>query len=629
MPKRGFQHFSFALAIAGSIAIFGLTPSRAGAQTQVNVTSDEVPGEVVVRYKHQLSHPDTQKSLSQLQGKAVIHSSIHELNIHHLRITDGSSHHDLIQKLNRDSAVQYAEPNFYVRLNQNANDPNLAASSGAVQMQSISGGGSYGQNFANVHIAQAWTAMNTPTYTPVVAVIDTGIDYNHNVFTSSSAVWTNSAEIPSNGIDDDGNGFIDDVRGWNFYSGNNNPYDDNGHGTHVSGIVIGVAQNILASSLQTSLIKIMPLKFMGSDGTGTTSAAVSAIYYAANNGAKVINNSWGGSSYSQSLHDALTYAYSRGLVISSAAGNYSTNDDSTPMYPASLAVPSQITVAASDNSDNLAYFSSFGPSTVHVGSPGLTIYSTWPGNSFAYLSGTSMAAPFVAGLAALASTQASQLTGYQVKQMVTGGATAVSALHSLTVYGSRVDALGAVQMAQANTRTPASQPSYSAVPPAGVSTGSSSAGGAGCGTIAASAASSLGLGGSGMGPTGATLLVLMLLPLAVWFAVDAQAAKKVSRRRFERFRLETAVQFLVEGRQFEGRLATIGLGGLSFSADAGLEKGGDVVMMIAGPEGQEGIEVAGRIVWSENSKAYGVQFGPLADGVQQEIRRWTSFLSKS
>ena len=134
----------------------------------------------------------------------------------------------------------------------------------------------------------------TSPVTPVVAVIDTGLDYNHEVFVDANAVWRNTDEIASNGIDDDGNGYIDDIRGWNFVANNNNPMDDEDHGTHVSGIVLGISQNIFATTLAAAKIKIMPLKFLDSSGSGATSDAVEAIYYAIANGATVINASWGG-----------------------------------------------------------------------------------------------------------------------------------------------------------------------------------------------------------------------------------------------------------------------------------------------------------------------------------------------
>ena len=263
---------------------------------------------------------------------------------------------------------------------------------------------------------------------------------------------------------------------------------------------------------------------------------------------------------------------------------------------------------------------------MQVAGPGVDVYSTYPGNEFVYLSGTSMATPFVAGLAALAMSQAPQLTGYQIKTLLEQGANPVASLQGVISTSSRVNALGAVQQAQANTGTAASQPGYTASVPAGVSTGGSG-GGAGCGLI--STALTGRSGGSGMGPSSVMMLALLLLPLGVWVMVDVQASRTTRRRKHDRYRLSSLVRLSIDGREIDGRLATIGLGGVSFSSEALLQKGGTVSMMIVGPEGREKISAVGRVVWSENSHAYGVQFAPLQQTVQDEIKRWTTKLVKT
>ncbi len=145
---------------------------------------------------------------------------------------------------------------------------------------------------AAIGVQNIWSSSTVPTVKPIVAVIDTGLDINHSVIRNTGALWTNPNETPGDGIDNDGNGYIDDVHGWNYVDNNGNMYDDDGHGTHVAGIILSVDQNIYTTPLRQSKIQIMPLKFLNANGVGTTSNAIRAVYYAVNNGARVLNNSW-------------------------------------------------------------------------------------------------------------------------------------------------------------------------------------------------------------------------------------------------------------------------------------------------------------------------------------------------
>ena len=201
--------------------------------------------------------------------------------------------------------------------------------------------------------------------------------------------------------DNDVNGYVDDWRGWDFINGDNNPADDQGHGTHVAGTIGAVGDNGVGVVGVNWNVRLMGLKFLGSDGSGTTADAVSAILYAAANGADVLNNSWAGGDFSRSLLEAIQFADARDSLFVAAAGNDGTDNDSAPTYPASYDVPNVLAVAASDSNDRHAFFSNFGKRSVDVSAPGVNIYSTWPGGSYQYASGTSMAAPHAAGIAAL------------------------------------------------------------------------------------------------------------------------------------------------------------------------------------------------------------------------------------
>lgn len=242
----------------------------------------------------------------------------------------------------------------------------------------------------------------------VIAIIDTGVDYNHIDLRNN--IWVNSAEIPGNGIDDDGNGYIDDVNGWDFVGDDNDPMDDNGHGTHVAGIV--AAENNKTGTVGVAYnCKIMCLKAGNSSGYFNNSDIAEAIQYAYMNGASVINMSFGGSSISIAVEDALMDAYNQ-CVLVAAAGNESLCNNINCLvhkrgvcYPAALSYVIGV-MSCNANGTTRSAFSNFdhypyGTVEYEVYACGEQIPSTWPGNKYAALSGTSMACPVVAGIAAV------------------------------------------------------------------------------------------------------------------------------------------------------------------------------------------------------------------------------------
>jgi len=249
----------------------------------------------------------------------------------------------------------------------------------------------------------AWD-VTTGSNAIVVAVIDTGADYNHPDLAEN--IWVNPGEIPGNGIDDDGDGYVDDVHGINAVNHSGNPMDDNEHGTHVSGTIGGVGNNNRGVAGINWNVKIMPLKFLSASGSGSLAGAIEAINYMVmmkNRGVnvRVANNSWGGGGFSQALYDAIKHARDAGIVFAAAAGNESNDNDATPSYPASYNLDNVVSVAAVDSNRNLASFSNYGSSQVDIAAPGVSIISTTPGNTYQSFSGTSMATPHVTGAIAL------------------------------------------------------------------------------------------------------------------------------------------------------------------------------------------------------------------------------------
>ncbi|MGA7936347.1 MAG: S8 family serine peptidase [Kovacikia sp.] len=251
-----------------------------------------------------------------------------------------------------------------------------------------------------------------------VAVVDTGVDYTHPDLDAN--IWTNSREIAGNGIDDDGNGYIDDVRGWDFVENDNVPLDADSHGTHVSG-TISAENNGIGMTGVAYGAKIMPVRVLDANGTGTNDNVAAGIRYAANNGARVINLSLGGGGYSAAVAAAVQYAYQKGAIVVMASGNAGA---SSPDFPANLANQWGIAVGAVDINQKLASFSNdAGSSTLnYLVAPGKNIYSTIPNNRYAYFDGTSMATPHVAGVVALMLSANPSLTPAQVIQILTSTA---------------------------------------------------------------------------------------------------------------------------------------------------------------------------------------------------------------
>lgn len=251
----------------------------------------------------------------------------------------------------------------------------------------------------------------------VVAVLDTGVDYTHEDLNDN--IWKNSFEIEGNGIDDDNNGFVDDIRGWSFAENSNNPMDREGHGTHVAG-TIGAEKNNFGITGVAYDAKIMPVKVLGDDGSGSEADIVAGIYYAVNNGADVINLSLGSDFPSPAERKAIKYAYEQGVVVVMASGN---SGKPLPGYPARYATDYGISVGAVDQNFTLADFTNkAGIPLDYVVAPGVKVNSTKPGNSYQFLDGTSMASPHVAGIAALILSSNPGLTAGQVEDLITGTA---------------------------------------------------------------------------------------------------------------------------------------------------------------------------------------------------------------
>lgn len=259
----------------------------------------------------------------------------------------------------------------------------------------------------------------------IVAVLDTGYQMNHPDL--AGQFFVNPREVPGNGIDDDGSGFVDDVFGWDFVGKDSNPSNDvptEVHGTHVAGTIAARTSNGIGVASVAPNAKILPLRFLDSSGRGWLADAIQGVNYTTRlrqlgSPIVAINGSFGGGGYSQAFQDAINSANSAGITFVAAAGNAGSSNDISPSYPASYA--NVVSVAATTSNDSLASFSNFGQS-VTIAAPGQGIVSTTPNGQYAQLSGTSMAAPHVAGAIALLRSREPQLSPAQVRQRLVDSA---------------------------------------------------------------------------------------------------------------------------------------------------------------------------------------------------------------
>ena len=286
------------------------------------------------------------------------------------------------------------------------------------------------------HDIDAPAAWNALTNCAKVAVLDTGIQLNHPDLKQN--LWTNSKET-ENGLDDDGNGYVDDVQGVDIVTGRGSGNDENGHGTHVAGIIGARGNNDRGISGLCWKVKIVNVRILDAEGRGYVAQQVAGIEYALRAGAKVINCSFGGPDSSDVMRDAIAEARKQGALIVAAAGNDGVDTDTTPFYPAAYPDSHVLSVAATDERDKLASFSNYGAKTVDLAAPGDAIGSTYLKSDYLYLSGTSMAAPYVAAAAAMLHEYKSSWDTGDISSRLRQKGDELSSLRGKTAFGERLN----------------------------------------------------------------------------------------------------------------------------------------------------------------------------------------------
>jgi thermitase len=371
--------------------VFPLAPNAKAAVAATD--AKYVPDEVIVKFKPGTVSAALASINSLANAQVVKHNQKLGFDVVKLK---GKTVEQALAIYKSNPNVLYAEPNYIFHADWTPNDPYFST---------------YQWGPQKVGAPSAWdvTTSNSNVW---IAIVDTGVQYDHPDL--SGKVYL----------------------GYNFVDGNWDPYDLNGHGTHCAGIAAAVTDNGIGIAGMAPNASILAVKVLDANGSGTLDNVASGIEYAADAGANVISLSLGGPSGSTTLQNAVDYAWNKGAVLVAAAGN---NGSSAPTYPAYYS--NVISVAATDSNDNKPSWSNYG-SWVDVAAPGVNIYSTYPTNRYAYLSGTSMATPHVSGLAALLAAQGR--TNSQIRAAIQNTADPIAGTGTYWKYG-RINAANAVR----------------------------------------------------------------------------------------------------------------------------------------------------------------------------------------
>lgn len=424
-------------------AFVGVT-AMAMATTAAANAVEQIPGEYIVGLKSN----ESLTSLLTIDGVKEVRNLKTSSPYAVVTLEDNTDSKSLVT-LSSHPNVRFVEPNFVYRLIDfkshgkiSTLDPKfdllwgLKNTGNSEPNRSGNPSGNEGVEGADIDAMRAWD-ITKGSKDIVVAVIDTGVDYNHPDLAGN--MWMNSGEIAGNNIDDDGNGFVDDVYGYDFANHDANPIDGHNHGTHCAGTIAASHNDIGVAGVMADA-KIMAVKFLSDSGSGSTAGAIEAIDYATKMNADIMSNSWGGGGFSQALEEAIQRASDAGIIFTAAAGNSSSDNDTRPHYPSNYQVPNVVSVAAHTAQDTLASFSSYGKRTVHIAAPGHMVLSTFKNGEYGVYSGTSMATPHVSGALGLLLAKEGRLDHEVMKERLLYTSVPVAAYKRKVMTGGRINA---------------------------------------------------------------------------------------------------------------------------------------------------------------------------------------------
>jgi thermitase len=434
-----------------NIAILAVAVAWSASGTAVAAAPDEL----IVRFESGVGAAERATIRDKARTDLARTLPVSGMNL--LEVEPGRSTSAAERALERQDGVLYAEPNAIRRASLRPDDLHYSLLWGMENTgQAIRGVA--GSADADTDAGDAWDAGIGGGV--LVAVIDSGVDRDHPDLAPNA--WSNPGESgfgrESNGLDDDLNGSVDDWRGWDFVAGDADPADENGHGTHVAGTIAARRGNEIGVAGVADGSRLMALRVLDAQGTGSVAGVILAYDYAARAGARVVNLSLGSSVPSRAESDAI--AEFPEMLFVAAAGNggddgIGDDNDFEPEYPCAYLLPNVLCVAASDNRDRPAPFSNYGDLSVDLAAPGVDIVSTLPGGGYGWASGTSMATPHVSGAAALLWAASPGASVSQIKSALLAGVDPVTAFAGRTVTGGRLNVLGSLRMVADVTLGPA------------------------------------------------------------------------------------------------------------------------------------------------------------------------------
>jgi subtilisin family serine protease len=471
-----FKHLTLALALvflaafagqirrAGRERVYEAAPRVAPVEAQPAAPDDaeaNEDAEVIVRFRPGTTDEEMERIAARLNDRVADRfENIDDEAV--IDDQDGRTAEQVAAEYRALPQVVYAEPNFEMALDPNEDEdtspdpgdddpPVVKAVNGPndplfnEQWSLVNTGQRNGKAGADICAARAWT-KTTGSDKVVVAVIDTGVDYTHTDL--SHNIWTRPANLAP--YTDKELGTFDDIHGFDASEEDGDPMDDNGHGTHCAGIIGAEGDNGDGIAGVNWHVQIMPLKFLRANGSGTLRDAIECINYVIARkhdgvNVRIISASWGSTMRSRALEDAIRRAGEEGILFVAAAGNASTNNDRWPHFPSSYEQPNVVSVAALNRNDELARFSNYGARSVHVAAPGAEIMSTWLGNEYEEHSGTSMATPEVAGVAALVLSANPNMSMKELRERLLESVDKLPALEGKVSTGGRLNAARAVR----------------------------------------------------------------------------------------------------------------------------------------------------------------------------------------